>query len=104
MVQGFQGLLLLRAAADALVRKLLATPKPLHEKALRCGYGKFSLKISHGRTWCTDTMSPSLTLRLLRTVLFIRILASSTVSSTRTMHTVSLRFLPCAHMGPVRSR
>ena len=46
-------------------------------------------------TWCTETMSPSLTLRLLRTVLFMRILASSTVSSIRTMQTVSLRFLPC---------
>ncbi len=48
-------------------------------------------------TWCTETMSPSLTLRLLRTVLFMRILASSTVSSMRTMQTVSLRFLPCAN-------
>ena len=46
-------------------------------------------------TWCTETMSPSLTRRLLRTVLFMRILASSTVSSISTMHTVSLRFLPC---------
>lgn len=46
-------------------------------------------------TWCTDTTSPNLTLRLFLTTLLRRILASSTVSSASTMHTVSFRFFPC---------
>ncbi len=46
-------------------------------------------------TWCTDTMSPKRTRKFLRTVLFMRIFDSSTVSSAKTMQTVSLRFLPC---------
>jgi hypothetical protein len=52
-----------------------------------------------GRTWWMDTMSPSLTRRFLRTTLFRRTLASSHVSSASTMHTVSLRFLPCGAGG-----
>lgn len=45
-------------------------------------------------TWCTETTSPRRTRRFLRTTLFMRILPSSQNSSARTMHTVSLRFLP----------
>jgi hypothetical protein len=41
-------------------------------------------------------MSPRRTRRFFLTTLLIRILASSTVSSDSTMHTVSLRFLPCS--------
>ena len=44
--------------------------------------------------WCTDTTSPSRTLRFLRTHLFMRILPGSQASSASTMHTVSLRRLP----------
>lgn len=47
-----------------------------------------------GRTWCTETTSPRRTRRFLRTTLFRRIFPSSQFSSTRTMQTVSLRFLP----------
>eukprot|EP00160_Parvularia_atlantis_P008070 Unigene1729_Nuclearia_a/m.5310 Unigene1729_Nuclearia_a/g.5310 ORF Unigene1729_Nuclearia_a/g.5310 Unigene1729_Nuclearia_a/m.5310 type:complete len:430 (-) Unigene1729_Nuclearia_a:9-1298(-) len=46
-----------------------------------------------GQGW-TETMSPRRTRRLLRTTLLTRTLVSSTVSSARTMSTVSLRFLP----------
>lgn len=42
-----------------------------------------------------EITSPNRTRRFLRTTLLILILASSTVSSARTMQTVSLRFLPC---------
>ena len=40
------------------------------------------------------TMSPSLTLRLFLTTLFMRIFSSVSVSSDRTMQTLSFRFLP----------
>lgn len=49
------------------------------------------LTSGHG---CTDTTSDSRTLKLLRTILFIRIFSSGQVSSDNTIHTVSLRLLP----------
>jgi hypothetical protein len=56
------------------------------------GLGKSKL---HARTWCTVTTSPSRTRKFARTTLFMRILCSSQFSSANTIHTVSLRFLPC---------
>ena len=44
---------------------------------------------------CTDTTSPSLTLRFDLTILFILIFAGSHVSSVMAMQTVSFLFLPC---------
>ena len=58
-----------------------------------------------GRTWTLlpylmseqavmETTSPNRSLKLFRTTRFIRILSSDTVSSERTMQTVSFRFFP----------
>lgn len=57
--------------------------------------------VHKSRTWCTDTMSPRRTRRFLRTTLFILILLSSVLSSDSTMHTVSLRFLPCENQNRI---
>ena len=54
--------------------------------------------------WCTDTTSPSLTLKFLRTTLFILIFGSSHDSSARTMHTVSRLFFPLrSTVSPLKS-
>ena len=45
--------------------------------------------------WCTDTTSPSWTLRFDLTTLFILIFGSSHVSSATAMQIVSFCFLPC---------
>ena len=82
----------------APARALFTALKALQKQAVCRRGSKMSLNTSI-HTWCTETISPSLTLRLLRTILFMRILLSSTALSTRTVHTVSLRFLPCTHMG-----